>query len=134
MKKKRLSILLIGIVLLTLCSACIPASANGFGIIEVKATLFTFIPIRGAEVTGENVKTHEIYESYYHKNGLYYIAIPYDIPKPIKKTINVKVVTNIFGTQDETVYDLMENDLAHIDFNFGWDFPLLSQIIKLLLS
>lgn len=130
MKKKRLAIILVCLMLIVLPSFCLTASANGFGHIEVRVTLLTFIPLRTAKVTGENVLTHEIYEGYYDKNGIYYINIPYDFPMPEKKTINVKVSTNILGSQNETVFDLMETELVHLDFNFGWGFPLLTKLLQ----
>ena len=121
-------------MLIALPSFCLTASANGFGHIEVRVTLLTFIPLRTAKVTGENVLTHETYEGHYYQNGIYYINIPYDYPKPETKTINVKVSTNILGSQNETVFDLMETDLVHLYFNFGWDFPLLTKLLQYISS
>lgn len=135
------TLLVTGLLLvITLPCFSFNANANGVGTIEVKLTLYGKVPLLNADVVGEDVNTHEIYEGISAKNGTYYINIWFDFHYP--KTINVKVVTKHSGIQEETVYDLRQSDLVQLQFDFGfkdkarvnhWNFPVL-RILQVLLS
>ena len=122
------------------------ANANGFGTIEVKVTTFAGLPLLNADVTGEDMGSHEVFQGVMgKKNGTYYINAPFGNITRFRD-IHVKVITKL-GIQEEDVYNLHNTDVVQLQFYFGlkdrsrtslfenhWGFPILGQILRFLLT
>lgn len=136
-------------MLITVFGACFTASADGFGLIKVKATFMGIIPITNAEVWGEG--ENERYDSYYAA-GIYTILVPFGkgflsdpLPGPQSKDVNVKIKTKRLGSQSEMVYELEDSEEVWVNFSFGFgprshpfpydwlqNYPLLMLLYQLL--
>lgn len=142
-----MTILVTGLLLITIPCFSSNASANGVGTIEVKVTRFGSLPILNADVTGEDMSSHEVSNGVMGvKNGTYYINFWFNPPIHYRD-IHVKVVTKALGIQEEDVYNLHDSDVVKLEFNFGfksesrtslfgnhWDFPILERILHFLFN
>ena len=142
MKNKMTAAIIIVILLITTLLSFSPTvSANGTGVIEVKVTFRGKWPILNADVTGEDMGTHEIIEGYNALNGTYYVNVWFNLETV--RTIKVKVETELSGIQEEIVYDLRDGDFVQLHFDFGvldrslprhptwiYDFPLITKFLQ----